>query len=208
MADHSCAMGSSHVLTWVRDETGNPNAERPPSARTRWWEVGNGGPVWCADLVALPSSGLETGGQVGTRPRAPLRLSCRAGSVAQMSGLWTPDGARSDSVGEQAPDDPRDAELEDAAELLAETRQRLAEVPAEVVVVNHAMGLYELGAIHLSSQPAQLAEAALAIDAFGCLVEGLGERLGPDAATLQDALSQIRLAFVQIKGTIGADAGH
>ena len=75
----------------------------------------------------------------------------------------------------------------------------MAEVPAEVVVTNHAMGLYELAAIHLSAAPPDLAAAALAIDAFACLVEGLGDRLGPDVATLRDALAQIRMAFVQIK---------
>jgi hypothetical protein len=42
----------------------------------------------------------------------------------------------------------------------------------------------------------------LAIDAMGCLVEGLGARLGPDAVTMAEALSNIRLAFVQIKGTV------
>lgn len=86
---------------------------------------------------------------------------------------------------------------------LAETRRRLAEVPAQVVVLNHAMGLYELAAIHLSATPPNLAEAALAVDAFACMVEGLGERLGPDVGTMRDALSQIRLAFVQIKGAAG-----
>ena len=81
-----------------------------------------------------------------------------------------------------------------------EARARLAEAPPEIVVLNHAMGLYELGAIHLSSSPPNLVSAALAIDAFACLVEGLGDRLGPDIDTLRDALAQIRLAFVQIKG--------
>ena len=75
----------------------------------------------------------------------------------------------------------------------------MAEVPAEVVVINHAMGLYELAAIHLSAAPPDLTAAALAIDAFASLVEGLGDRLGPDVATLRDALAQIRMAFVQIK---------
>lgn len=89
--------------------------------------------------------------------------------------------------------------LSDAAEALAETRQRLAEVPAEVVVVNHVMGLYELAAIHLSSDPPRLAESALAIDAVACLVEGLEGRLGEEASTLKMALDNIRLAFVQIK---------
>ena len=80
----------------------------------------------------------------------------------------------------------------------------LAEVPAEVVVLNHAMGLYELAAIHLSSTPPKLPEAALAIDAVACLVEGLGDRLGPDAATLRDALANIQMAFVQVRQTLGA----
>lgn len=84
---------------------------------------------------------------------------------------------------------------------LEESRARLAQVPVSVVVVNHVMGLYELAAIHLSATPARLPEAALAIDAVACLVEGLGERLGDEHDTLADALANIRLAFVQIKGT-------
>ncbi|MEY4362355.1 MAG: hypothetical protein RL391_1661 [Actinomycetota bacterium] len=94
-----------------------------------------------------------------------------------------------------------DQQIEESMEALAEARARLAEVPAEVVVVNHAMGLYELAAIHLTSSPANLPAAALAIDALACLVEGLGERIGPDQPVLSDALSNIRLAFVQVKGS-------
>lgn len=97
-----------------------------------------------------------------------------------------------------------DDRLDESMEAVAEARARLAGVPAEVVVVNHAMGLYELAAIHLSANPPNLTAAALSIDALGCLVEGLGERLGPDAGVLVDALSNIRLAFVQVKGS-GAD---
>jgi hypothetical protein len=119
------------------------------------------------------------------------------------------DDARPDQAG---PDDTGAADTielnpADEAALRAEmdeARARLAEVPAEVVVINHAMGLYELGAIHLSASPPDLAGAALAIDAFGCLVEGLGERMGPETSTLRDALAQIRLAFVQIKGSAAA----
>ena len=107
---------------------------------------------------------------------------------------------------ESAFDEPFDpavdeSALDDAQRAIAETRRRLAEVPAEVVVSNHVMGLYELAAIHLSAEPPSLVEAALAIDAVGCLVDGLGARLGEDAATLQAALANIRLAFVQIKGS-------
>ncbi|MCU0259485.1 MAG: hypothetical protein MUE78_00565 [Ilumatobacteraceae bacterium] len=86
---------------------------------------------------------------------------------------------------------------------IADVRARLAEAPAEVVVANHVMGLYELGAIHLSADPPDLRSAALAIDAVACLVEGLGDRLGEDASTFRDALANIRLAFVQIGSSAG-----
>ena len=144
-----------------------------------------------------------------------------ADRLADVSSLWTPDGEH--PVGQRRPGDdarpdhagPDDTGAADTIELdpadeaalraeMDEARARLAEVPAEVVVINHAMGLYELGAIHLSASPPDLAGAALAIDAFGCLVEGLGERMGPETATLRDALAQIRLAFVQIKGSAAA----
>jgi hypothetical protein len=75
----------------------------------------------------------------------------------------------------------------------------VAAAPAAQVVANHAMGLYELAAIHLSSQPPRFDDAALAIDALGALVEGLDARLGEAAPVLREALQQIRLAFVQLK---------
>lgn len=101
--------------------------------------------------------------------------------------------------------DDTESDLEVAAEALADARQRIAQVPAETIVANHAMGLYELAAIHLSAQPPRLIDAALGIDAFACLVEGLDARLGENAQILRDALHQIRLAFVQIKGTVTAE---
>jgi len=91
--------------------------------------------------------------------------------------------------------------LADAEAELHETRRRIADAPANVVVVNHVMGLYELAAIHLSANPPRLDEAVLAIDAVACLVEGLGERLGEEYPTMRDALSNIRMAFVQVKGS-------
>jgi hypothetical protein len=105
---------------------------------------------------------------------------------------------------EQAREDEFDAAADDALDALAEARRQIVEVPAEIVITNHVMGLYELAAIHLGSSPPDLTQAALAIDAVGCLVEGLGERLGPDAGTMRDALANIRLAFVQIKSSTGA----
>jgi len=99
--------------------------------------------------------------------------------------------------------DPETADAIDEAErAMAEARERLADVPAGVVITYHVMGLYELAAIHLSSSPPELHQSALAIDAVACLVDGLGERLGDDHATMQDALNNIRMAFVQIKGQV------
>ena len=85
------------------------------------------------------------------------------------------------------------------------SRERLGTVPAEVVITNHLMGLYELAAIHLSANPPDLVQSALAIDALACLVDGLGDRIGPDTPTMRDALNNIRLAFVQIKGAAKAE---
>ena len=120
--------------------------------------------------------------------------------------LWTPGGEH--PVDRSGPAEPTqrltpEQELEAhqiAAEMQA-VRDQLAQVPAAVVIANHAMGCYELAAIHLSNQPPNLAEAQLAIDAFGALLAVTEGRLGEDDAVLADALAQIRLAFVQIKAS-------
>jgi hypothetical protein len=144
---------------------------------------------------------------VGALPKeTPLFLGCAADMVAQVSSLWTPDGEHrlpdddDRAAGPVGEDDEFDAAAE--AELRAEldeARRRLADVPAAQVVANHAMGLFELAAIHLSQQPPDLTEAALAIDAMAAVVDAVGDRLAPNGAVLRDALAQIRLAFVQLK---------
>jgi hypothetical protein len=101
-------------------------------------------------------------------------------------------------VGTLAQVEDETTDLDEARDALAQARARLVEVPAHVVVTNHVMGLYELGAIHLSTDPPDLESASLAIDAVACLVDGLGDRLGEETPTLRDALANIRLAFVQI----------
>ena len=119
--------------------------------------------------------------------------------------LWpvarTTDLGRVSQVSDETDVSP-DPATDQAAEIeaaMAEARARLADVPAEVVVVNHVMGLYELGAIHLSADPPDLAASSLAIDAMALLVDGLGERLGEDAQVMNDALANIRMAFVGVK---------
>ena len=145
-----------------------------------------------------------------------------------MSTLWTPDGERpirrdppappesgprgggGDPRGPGAPG-PEPTEEELAAEG-ARLRDQLSRTPAEVVVANHAFGLFELAALHLSLRPPQLDQARLAIDALAALVDGLGDRLGDAAPQLSDGLSQLRLAYVQIhaasqSGASAEDAG-
>lgn len=90
---------------------------------------------------------------------------------------------------------------------MAELRRELLSAPAEIVVANHAYGLFELAAIHLSQQPPGIDRARLAIDAMAALVEGLAGRLGEPEAALRDALTQIRMAFVEISGSGGEGPG-
>ena len=95
-----------------------------------------------------------------------------------------------------------DDEVELSEEQIAQMREleeRLAATPASVVVANHAYGLFELAALHLGRRPPNFDEAQVAIDAMGALVEGMGSRLGDHAKQLQEGLTQLRLAFVQVK---------
>ncbi|HMS48741.1 hypothetical protein [Candidatus Neomicrothrix sp.] len=104
------------------------------------------------------------------------------------------------------------AQAEAAVVEMAATRARLAETPAAEVIANHLMGFYELGAIHLSRQPPAFEDAALAIDALRAVLERVGDRLGEAGAVLNQAQTQIQMAFVQVKdqhaaATSGTAAG-
>jgi hypothetical protein len=98
-------------------------------------------------------------------------------------------------------------EREALAARLDELRSQLVSTPAEVVVANHAYGLFELAAIHLSQQPPNLDQARLAVDALGAVVGALTGRLGDAEPSLHDALAQIRLTFVQIAEMVQAPTG-
>ncbi len=80
---------------------------------------------------------------------------------------------------------------------LSEARQQLLEANVADVVANHAFGIYELAAIHLTAEEPDMVAARLAIDGLGSLVEGLTGRLGEAEPTLTEALQQIRMMFVQ-----------
>ncbi|MDQ3979773.1 MAG: DUF1844 domain-containing protein, partial [Actinomycetota bacterium] len=76
-------------------------------------------------------------------------------------------------------------------------QRQLAQTPAEVVVANHAIGLFQLAVIHLDQESPNYTAAQLAIDAMAGIVERLGSRLGEEEAPLREALAQLQLAFVQ-----------
>lgn len=91
-------------------------------------------------------------------------------------------------------------QAEEMARELAEARQRLLEAPVADVVVNHAIGLYELAAIHLSAPSPDFDQTRLAIDALKALVVNLSGRLGDGEKMLAEALSSLQMGFVQRLG--------
>lgn len=135
-----------------------------------------------------------------------------------MTTLWTPDGERpirrqpeptpAPPPGPAPQGDPTGVDAgaggegDDAATVaqMEELRTQMASAPPEMVVANHAYGLFELARVHISLQPPQLEEARLAIDAMGALVEGLAGRLGDNEPDLIAALAQLRMVFVQVQG--------
>jgi hypothetical protein len=76
--------------------------------------------------------------------------------------------------------------------------ETLLATPPEIVIGNHVFHLLELAALHLSADPPQLPRARLTIDAVAGLIGAVGDRLGEHGPLLQEALSQIQLAFVQV----------
>lgn len=137
-----------------------------------------------------------------------------------MSTIWTPSGEyvpreEPPKRPEGAPSTPpppegrgpapgREPTPEEMQAALAEAR-RVLQTPVIEHIGGHAMAMFELAALHLEREAAtngeekpDLAEASLAIDAMAALVEGLGEKLQPYRAQLQQALDQLRMAFVQL----------
>ena len=131
-----------------------------------------------------PSPPDPSGPTAGRRPPAPAARATAPSAPPASAG---------------GPDEVTAEEEAALAAHLEELRGQLLSTPPEVVVANHAYGLFELAALHLSSRPPGFDQARLAIDALGALVEGLAGRLGQAEQSLVDALAQIRLAYVQIQ---------
>ena len=91
-----------------------------------------------------------------------------------------------------------EAELRATADEVSAIRAQLAQAPADMVVANHVMGLYELAAVLLSQDPPHFVEARLAIDAMTGVMERCKGRLGDAEATLVGAVQQLQLTFVTL----------
>ena len=87
---------------------------------------------------------------------------------------------------------------------------RLAATPVEGIVTQFAVELQEIALLHLglsSERPESLGQAALAIDSMAALVDGLGDRLAPNHDALAQAVSQLRLAYVEVMNASRAEGG-
>ena len=133
-----------------------------------------------------------------------------------MSTIWTPSGEyvpREEPPKQPGPPPPppaggpeegREPTPEEIQAALEHARAVL-HTPVIEHIGGHAMALFELAALHLEREAAtggeekpDLAEAALAIDAMAALIEGLGDKLNPYRSQLENALNQLRMAFVQL----------
>jgi len=142
-----------------------------------------------------------------------------------MSGLWTPSGENEPQIqpetGETTeafgagPEGPGEAEMR---EELAQFQAQLAATPAIEVIANHAIGLFELARLQLAlaaegpedldGRRARVEEARLCCDAFGGMVEALGDRLGEGTGPLTEGLAQMRLAIVQVSDAVNQAAAE
>ena len=122
--------------------------------------------------------------------------------------IWTPSGERPIRKDDPAPPapapadpeasgEPDEAQMEEMAAHMEAMQQQLLRTPAAVVVVNHCVALYELAVLHLGQDPPHADDARIAIDALAGVVDALGPRLGENERPLRDALSQLRLAFIE-----------
>lgn len=136
-----------------------------------------------------------------------------------MSSLWTPygeepvgqpePGATPPGAGGSGPpgapggDAPPEIDPEQMREMLA----RLAATPVEAIVTQFAVELQEIAVLHLglaAERAESLASASMALDGMAALVEALGDRLGPNAEPLRQAVAALRLGYVEVSNEVGA----
>jgi len=116
----------------------------------------------------------------------------------------------SDQSSDQPGFDPNNPPSEE--ELAAAYEAQLKQLRVEDVVLQTVVSLLNLGGrkAGLAPGPAAAREAAqvgLAGEGARALLPLVEDKLGPDAATLREALSQLQLAFVRLGGTGEAPQG-
>jgi hypothetical protein len=132
----------------------------------------------------------------------------RAGGSDQRRSGGDPDGAAG-VVGGPSLDDLSPEERAQAEEMvaeMAEVQRQILAAPAEQLVANHVVGLYELAAIHLGQPEPDLAATRLAIDAMTAVLAATEGRLGADEGSLRQALTQLQMAFVQVSASQGPES--
>jgi hypothetical protein len=129
-----------------------------------------------------------------------------------VSSIWTPSGEHRpepepEPAGGGVPPEGEAVEMtQEQYQELLQARAELAAIPVADIIANHAIGLQQLAVIHLLPDPdlegtpsePRLAQAGLAIDALGALVDTLGDRLAPHHEALREAVTQLRMAFVEL----------
>ena len=106
------------------------------------------------------------------------------------------------------PDNPPSEE-----ELAAAYEEQLKQLRVEDVVLQTAVSLLNLGGRKAGLAPGtegerDLAQVRMAVDGARALLPLIEDQLGPDAAALRDALSQLQMAYVQLGGGGAAPAGQ
>jgi hypothetical protein len=139
-----------------------------------------------------------------------------------MSTLWTPSGEHpvERNRGEATPEPPptaaapdeeplspeEQAAAEEYAQQIEAMRRQLLDLPAGVVVGQHALQFFDVAGLYLSQSPPRIEDARIAIDALAAVVEHLGSRLGDAETPIRQALHQAQLAFVEAARSAGAAA--
>lgn len=142
-------------------------------------------------------------------PREPAQPAGAPSSPPPQGAQGAPGGGMPQSLGEMIPgfdemSPEEQAQAEAMVREMAEAQAQIAQTPASDIVANHVMGFYELAAIHLSSQPPKMDDAALAIDAMVAVMDNLQGRLGENEPTLVQARSQLQMAYVEVKKVMEA----
>jgi hypothetical protein len=115
-----------------------------------------------------------------------------------------PAGGPQPSLDDLSPEER--AAAEEYARELDQMRRQLLELPAGVVVGQHALQFFDVAGLYLSQSPPRTDDARVAIDALAAVVERLGSRLGEAEAPLRGAVHQAQLAYVEAARRTGEPA--